>query len=154
MLKFRTLLTAVAASLTVSTSLVVQMAASLDRVPNVESSSAQWNHLPEKLEVMSQISTRRFDAVSELVAGRSSLRETAETFRALSAECPYDPLPYLHNLYPDHTDEELHYVHVLCYIEAVRCQEGTTATVVDGYRKEFESLRSAGKLFADEDTPK
>ena len=63
------------------------------------------------------------------------------TFRRLSAESPYDPLPYLRNLYPGRGDDELHYWHVLRYVEALRSQGRTSEAVVEGLRQELEVRR-------------
>jgi hypothetical protein len=134
----RTLAVVLAATVTLTVGLLGQILSS--SVPG-DGDTTELPTLTADLEVMAQISRRRFAAVDELLAGRSTLPQTAATFRHLSRECPYDPVPYLHNLYPGHSDEELHCLHVIRYVEAVRHQGRISEATVESLRQEYEELR-------------
>lgn len=138
---FKTLATALVAIVPFWATLVMMQLAS--SMPGVTHSK----DLTDDLAVMAQISERRFQAIDALLGGRSSLKQTAATFRALSLECPYDPLPYLRILHPDYSDHELHYLHVIAYTRTVCRQRRMSEVVPERLREEFESLQRTGDVY-------
>jgi hypothetical protein len=111
-------------------------------VPDVSPS----RDVSDNLGIMAQISARRFQLIDELLAGRLSLKQTAAAFRALSEECPYDPVPYLRKLYPDYSDEDLHYLHVIRYAETVYYHGRSTEEAIECLRQEFQTVRRTGDI--------
>jgi hypothetical protein len=107
----------------------------------------------QDLRALAQSACERTEWVDELVAGRRSLFETAARFRELSAESPVDLLPYLRIFHPDRSDEELHYLHVLMYVEANCRRNGTDNSIVDVFRQEFEGRRMSGTLTMEDADP-
>lgn len=100
----------------------------------------------QELAALAHSARERTDAVNELVEGRRSLFQAVIRFRQLSAESPVDLLPYLRIFHPGRSDDELHYLHVLMYVEANCRRTGADAAIVEMFRNEFESRRMSGTL--------
>jgi hypothetical protein len=110
-------------------------------------------HDDVELKALAQSAQERTELVEELVAGQRSLFETAARFRELSAESPVDLLPYLRIFHPGHNDDELHYLHVLMYVEANCRRSGTDNSMVETFRQEFEARRMSGTLTMEDGGP-
>ena len=107
----------------------------------------------EDLKVLAQSARERTELVDELVAGQRTLFETAARFRELSAESPVDLLRYLRMFHPNRSDDELHYLHVLMYVEANCRRNGTDNSTVETFRQEFEARRMSGTLTMEDMDP-
>lgn len=107
---------------------------------------ADREHRVRKLEQMRRACEARMAALDDLLTGRRSLSQTAATFRELTNECPFDVLPALRNLHPGASDDELHYLHVIHYVEAFCRRTGTDPIIMEPLRHELELRRTSGTL--------
>lgn len=106
-------------------------------------SEAERAEQRRRLEVMCRISEERREAANELLAGRRTLSETAACFRQFTEDCPFDILPTLRVLNPGHSDEDLHYLHVLMFIRAECCRRGMGQERLEELQREFEAHKVA-----------
>jgi hypothetical protein len=95
-------------------------------------------------EELSRTAAKRLEAVEELLAGRRSLSETAARFRELTEESPFDTLQGLRISHPGYSDDELHYVHVLAFVEAHCGPLHVSEEKLKSLRDEFELWRKSG----------
>jgi hypothetical protein len=138
--------TAVAAVIAVALLLVVTLhIVTMFEFPTVDEQTKEAER--QRLEELSRTADKRSEAVRELLAGRRSLPETAARFRQLTEECPFDTMQRLRTCYPGYSDDELHYVHVLAFVEAHRSFWGISDEKVKSLRDEFELWRKSGRCF-------
>ena len=82
----------------------------------------------------------RYDAVELLLAGQATLRETAQRFRALADGRSDDLLHFLSVYHPGRSVDELHYLHVLNYVD-LRADRAVGRTLRGAFGR---SLSNAG----------
>jgi hypothetical protein len=116
---------------------------------------AEQPPVSEKLpvtEIQAVIAARK-QAVDELLAGKATLPETAHRFRALTLTDPIDITRALEQLYPSYSEDELHYMHVLMYVEAACKMRADGNERLNSLREEFEQRRQTGTLNATHARP-
>ena len=119
-------------------------------IPNVQDPAEQASR-QKRLAELCYVNEQKYAAIEHLVDGRRSLPETAARFRQLTNGCSWDILPGLRCLFPDCSNDELHYQQVLLFVGVGRSRLGYGAEVVERFRQEFESRRMSGDLFPPPD---
>jgi hypothetical protein len=110
---------------------------SLDNVDPVINDQSQVPLVEAKIATMKA----RSEAVDEMLAGRLTFAETAERFRQLTAEDPSDCMRWLRMIYPDCSDDELYYRHVILYAETRLRQHHRDSAYLDELKNQLKEMR-------------
>ena len=106
-----------------------------------------------QLTVNQVVVNARYEAVEKLLSGDSSLSQTVRRFRELVQDDPLDVVVALGMVYPDCTEDERFYLHVLAYAETVCNQRNLPSERLAPLKKEYEQRRRSGTLH-EEDRPR
>jgi hypothetical protein len=104
------------------------------------SNRCEQGECAQRSRIFAELSAKRFAAVEELLDGKRSFRQTAEMFRGLSAEDPFDIRASLRILCQTGSDDTLFYWQVMNYVRARSLRERIDETALRKIEGEFRKL--------------